>query len=158
MFLGWKLKPLTPVSVKYFSESKKNAERKKIEDEQRLQQARKEQESYRRRLREFKLKEWFEKKQAEAIEHLEELRLQQIQEVPPPTDSLAPAKNYTAWLNKKKLYQKALREKRKRENHLKNEYDRRRKELADSEYANWLKTAKDKPKPVPLNQGFFSKL
>lgn len=145
------------VSNIYSSESKKNAERKKVEDEQRLQQARKEQESYRHRLREFKLKEWFQKKQAEAIEHLEDLRLQQLQEVPHPTDPLAPVKNYTAWLNKKKLYQKALREKRMRDTNLKNEYARRRKELADAEYANWLKTAKDKPKPVPLNQGFFSK-
>lgn len=155
MFLGSKFKPF--LFSKYFSESKKNAERKKFEDEQRLQQALKEQESYRLRLREFKLKEWFLKKQAEEVEHLEELRLEQLEVVARPTDPLASVKNYTAWINKKNLYQKALREKRKRETSLKNEYARRRKELADLEYANWLKTAKDKPKPVPLNQGFFSK-
>lgn len=140
-----------------FSESEKNAERKRIEEEKRLQLARKEQESYRLRLREFKLKEWFQKKQAEAIQHLEDLRLQQLEEVPKPTDPIAPAKNYKAWLIKKKLYQKALSDKQKLETELNNEYARRRKELAELEYANWLKTAKDKPKPVPMNQGFFSK-
>lgn len=137
----------------------KHNRRQKMRDEQQMQQIRINEEAHRREVRESKLREWLVRKRTEQADRLEQLRQQQLVEVPAPVDSSAEStKNYEAWFAKKKKYEKAVREQKQRDIDLQAEYDRKRKSNAQAQYSKWLETAKDKPKPVPLSRGLFSKL
>lgn len=150
--------------IEFTKKKKKNRElekynrRQKVRAENQLQQIRLEDEEHRRQMRETKLREWFMRKRAEQADRLEQLRLQAEVAAPPSSSETTEesVKNYQAWCAKKKQYLKALKEQKQRELDLKNEYDRKKKMVAQSQYVKWLETAKDKPKPVPMNRGLYS--
>lgn len=138
------------------SEAQKYAKQQKCEREKRIKRAQEQDERLREQVREQKLQQWFQRKQMQQAQQLEELRLKQEEAVVQPTDPQDSVKNYNAWLAKKQLYEKALREKQRKDYELEAEYQRLRKEAAQQRYGKWLETARDKPKPVPMNRGLSS--
>lgn len=107
--------------------------------------------------REQKLQEWLQRKRQEASIRIEYLRQQQCEPVARPSDPNASQKNYQAWLEKKLQYDRAVRDAQLEQAKLLKKEELNRRKQADRVYDRWLETARDKPKPVPLNRGLLSK-
>lgn len=108
--------------------------------------------------REQTLREWFDRKNKEAAERLEVLRLQQKDEVLKPTDPNESMRNYKAWLKKKLQYEQAVREQQQKEAEYRAQMEEIRRQKASDQFNLWLSTAPSRPKPVPMNKGIYSKI
>lgn len=72
-------------------------------------------------------------------------------------DPLEKEKNFQAWIQRKNAEQKARRE-ATRNAEIKRIHEEHDKKLkAEYEYDKWLRSAKTKPKSVPMGQGLLSK-
>lgn len=138
------------------SDNEKYLRKFKLEKEHELKLARDQNERQRSIARDRKLQEWFERKEKEAADRLEQLRLQQQEEVPKPTDPNESMRNYNAWLEKKSCYEKALRQREREEAEQRAQLEEVRRQQAAEQFEIWLESAPQRPKPVPLNKGIYS--
>lgn len=65
--------------------------------------------------------------------------------------------NFDAWKIKKCEKEKIVKVKEEKQVRLKEKIQEIQKSLSLEKHKHWLKTAHEKPRPVPLNQGLLSK-
>ncbi|XP_053683031.1 coiled-coil domain-containing protein 34-like [Sabethes cyaneus] len=123
---------------------------KKLEEERRKQES------------EEKLKKWVERKE------LERKKKQEIQEKQKQkkeleqklsknwTNSDDSTTNFNAWLSRVKQQKEETKLRQLAKQRIEEEIKQQRQDLSRMFYGEWLKSAKDKPKPVPLNRGIES--
>lgn len=124
----------------------------KIKEEQKQQQ--KTEENCRAQKRQEKILEWIRKKDKENNNKTPNTE-KKIKTLPDPVEIES---NFHAWLTKKMH----LRENKKLKIMQQKKTEKENREIIRSKsaqkYEEWLKTAHTKSKPVPLNQGFLSKI
>lgn len=104
--------------------------------------------------REQKVNKWWQKKKRENT-----IRNNQNQKIEPTVETLDPAvieSNYRAWLTNKLRLQESEKLQVIRQTKKEKENQERLRRKSEKKHEEWLKSARYKPKPVPLNQGFLS--
>ncbi|XP_055842936.1 putative uncharacterized protein DDB_G0271982 [Episyrphus balteatus] len=126
----------------------KEAKQKEIEQERQRQL------EERKQLAEEKYQQWLAKKTQPKEKPLLQTEMQEYQKVCQSHDDSE--SNRKAWEQKKLDEQRRKREKELKLREQQKILEEQRKQKADRAWQSWLAEAPLKPKPVPLNKGFFS--
>lgn len=128
--------------------------------EQKVKEEKEREQMKRQAIRERKLIEWLNRKKLETEKS--RLENEKPEEKTIKTTFLIETKadqmklNFDAWKTKKLEMERIERAKEQKKNLLQERVKEARKSLSMEKHQMWLKTANEKPRPVPLNQGLLS--
>ncbi|XP_037025943.1 stress response protein NST1-like isoform X1 [Bradysia coprophila] len=139
---------------------KKKQRKEALLAEQRLKEEKEKEEQKQQIIREKKLVEWLNRKKVEkeqsSVEH------QNPNETAEKTTFFTETKadqtklNFDAWKTKKLEKKKVIRAKEQKEAREQEQARELQRSMSLEKHKMWLKTAHEKPRPVPLNQGLLS--
>ncbi|XP_055597293.1 coiled-coil domain-containing protein 34-like [Uranotaenia lowii] len=130
------------------TKKKREEMRKKLEEEKRKQES------------DEKMKRWLERKEQEKRKKEQKQKEKVQKEDNNKTKTIGKwissdesQSNFKVWLSRVRQQNEETKLREIEKQRMEEEFKQQRKELSTMFYEEWLKTSKNKPKPVPLNQG-----